>query len=75
MLEHVLDKDKKALSEFIEKCEIDIDDLCIDNHRVFPEHMQAEYDEMAYSGCCGFFDTKFTGPSGQIYLVGFNYGH
>lgn len=72
---YVKDEDKAAVSAFLEAEEERIDDPCVDNYRIYPEDKSDEYDEQANTGCCGFHDTEFTGPSGTVYLVGFNYGH
>lgn len=51
-----------------------INDNC-DNYRIFPESMSAEYDKVSDHGCCGSFDKELTCKSGNVYLIGFNYGH
>ena len=48
---------------------------CVDNARVYPIERMTEYDKVKMQGCCGFFDRTSTGRSGQVYLIGFNYGH
>lgn len=46
-----------------------------DNFRVFPLDMRKKYDELRRRGCCGFWDTEYKCVSGNVYLMGCNYGH
>ena len=46
-----------------------------DNFRVYPLSQEKEYTEQQNKGCCGFWDVQFKCKSGNIYLLGCNYGH
>lgn len=46
-----------------------------DNFRVYPISQQKEYNDQKNKGCCGFWDVQFKCKSGNIYLLGCNYGH
>ena len=52
-----------------------LDEEYIDNIRVYPIERMREYDRVKMQGCCGFFDRTTKARSGQVYLIGFNYGH
>lgn len=60
-----------ALDDAIES----VNDQFIDNFRVFPSIMMFDYEKAKDEGCCGFYDSEVTAPSGTKYLIGFNYGH
>lgn len=51
---------------------------CTDNFRlalVGDADSEKEYAKRQEQGCCGFYDTTLTAPSGNVYKFGFNYGH
>lgn len=33
------------------------------------------YNYWANKGCCGIKDFEVTAPDGEVYMIGFNYGH
>lgn len=47
----------------------------VDNYRVFPLHRKEEHFAVRNRGCCGSFDSQVKCRSGNIYWIGFNYGH
>lgn len=55
-----------------------VDEPCCDNTRVArmdsPSQMR-RFRRQQEHGCCGSFDFERTGPDGNCYLLGFNYGH
>lgn len=75
LLKHIPDEDVAEVAvEFVLQLDR-LNEDCCDNYRVFPEHMSDEFNECASQGCCGSYDWTFETPSGNIYLMGFNYGH
>jgi hypothetical protein len=57
-----------------------IDDGTVDNFRVCRRleggDVTARYREVMANGCCGFHDETFYNPkTGNIFSIGFNYGH
>lgn len=46
-----------------------------DNYRVFPWSMKKEYYAKSAGGCCGSWDTSLRCKSGNVYLMGCNFGH
>lgn len=46
-----------------------------DNFRIFPYSMLNDYKKVKEKGCCGFFDSSVKCVSGNIYLIGCNFGH
>jgi hypothetical protein len=58
---------------------IETEDLeYVDNYRVADIKKSSQvrrYKKQKENGCCGYFDTKLTGPDGRVYLLGCNYGH
>jgi hypothetical protein len=53
------------------------DKECVDNYRYadlrYPEEVK-KYLETYYKGCCGYSDNVIY-DNGNLFLVGFNYGH
>lgn len=47
----------------------------VDNHRIFPHDMREEFYAIANKGCCGSSNTPHKCKSGNLYRIGFNYGH
>lgn len=47
----------------------------VDSYRAFPVHMEKEYQKFLSHCCCGFYDERLTTCSGNLYYIGFNYGH
>lgn len=50
----------------------------MDNRRVcldYVEEQLLQYKTQQSEGCCGYMDEELTCKSGNIYMVGFNYGH
>ena len=68
-----MDKIIIAYLDFVTK-----DKECVDNFRCAdlrnPEEVK-KYLEAYYKGCCGFSDNVVAGENGDLFLVGFNYGH
>lgn len=65
---------REKIDEIVEKEGLEYDD----NYRVAKvgEVEQEEtYFRIQQNGCCGFCDVQLKGPDGEIYLIGFNYGH
>lgn len=50
-------------------------DPCQNNYRIFPSEMIDDFNNKTAEGCCGSMNLKYKAPSGQEYLLGFNYGH
>ena len=46
-----------------------------DNFRVFSINNKKEYYAQASKGCCGSFDSSIRCKSGNVYLIGCNFGH
>ena len=49
-----------------------------DNYRVArlgDKEQLKQYGRQYNNGCCGFYDEVHTGPDGNRYYIGFNYGH
>jgi hypothetical protein len=69
----------KSVQEKLEQLIAEVDDTCIDNERIARKSNINEvekYKDYRWDGCCGFVDEEFTAPEdGEIYLIGFNYGH
>jgi len=58
--------------------EVSKDDDCVDNYRVACARISSQrrrYLRQKASGCCGFRDFTRDGPDGQLYMLGYNYGH
>lgn len=71
-------EDGEFLYEMIQNMEYEIDDPCIDNHRVAlkdDEDELRQYEEIKSEGCCGFYDDEVEAPTGNVYLIGCNFGH
>ena len=47
----------------------------VDNLRFYPHDMREEFYKVADSGCCGSANFSVKCKSGNLYRVGFNYGH
>ena len=47
----------------------------VDNCRVFPIRQTKEHFAVRDKGCCGSFDSQVKCQSGNVYWIGFNYGH
>lgn len=51
---------------------------CMDNYRAAkvsdPEQVKA-YEEQRRNGCCGSCDVSIEDDDGNLWIVGFNYGH
>lgn len=75
IFKHVQECDLLEIKGYLQMYVDSVNDHCIDNYRIFPADMRDEYDDIAFRGCCGSFDTKHTTESGNVYLIGFNYGH
>lgn len=75
MVNHIPTEDRIEVASHLAISLIQINDHCVDNFRIFPKSKAEEYNEVAMSGCCGSSDGEVTCKSGEIYLVGFNYGH
>jgi hypothetical protein len=75
ILNHVLEIDKKEVIVTFISDLLRVGDNCVDNWRIFPANMIDEYNEVQITGCCGFYDSKYSCVSGNSYLLGFNYGH
>lgn len=54
-----------------------LNDGCIDNFRCcVGESMSQAYKDAYHNGCCGFSDTVVQNPlTGNVFMIGFNYGH
>lgn len=75
LLKFVPDEDIEEVAvEFVYQLD-KANEECCDNYRVYPEHMSDEFNEVASQGCCGSHDWTFKAPNGNVYLMGFNYGH
>lgn len=49
-----------------------------DNHRYAKKSDRSSVDRYKYhqkKGCCGFKDFEVTALDGEVYMLGFNYGH
>lgn len=46
-----------------------------DNFRIFPLHMEQQFNQIKDKGCCGSFNSQVKCLSGNIYWIGCNYGH
>jgi hypothetical protein len=68
-------KDRIEVGVYYGTSLIEINELCIDNHRIFSVDNTKEYKDVQSKGSAGSFDGKITCQSGASYLVGFNYGH
>lgn len=47
----------------------------VDNFRIYPLWMKNDYLDQRDRGCCGSADSQVKCKSGNIYLIGCNYGH
>ena len=47
----------------------------VDNHRILPHDMREEFYAIADKGCCGSSNNPHKCKSGNLYRIGFNYGH
>lgn len=72
---NVLDEDLEEVAVELMLMIDKINDPCCDNYRIYPEHMFDEFNDHARKGCCGSHDWTFITPSGNTYLMGFNFGH
>lgn len=75
LLTHVRNEDKIDVGIALAEAIIRVDDPYTDNIRVFPEHMEDEYEDVRARGCCGSYDNEIITKSGNRYFYGFNYGH
>lgn len=66
-----------SIEEAFEWMEDEIDDPCIDSHRVYKwgdAEAENTYNAILEGGCCGFFDFDFM-IGDDTYSMGCNFGH
>lgn len=68
-------KDRIEIAVRLATCILREDVEFVDSHRVFPVSMEREYQEFLKKCCCGFYDERMKTRSGNLYYIGFNYGH
>jgi len=73
LLKHITNEDKAEL--LIAVAVRAGHEECVDNFRIFPHDMRDAFYAIADTGCCGSLNESFKCKSGNLYRIGFNYGH